>query len=184
MLVPVIGLVQVGGQARADRYTYLPQIGLYLMISWGLAALVAGWQYRRQILTALAGVVLAALIWQSGVQTSYWRQRESLWQHTLAVTSDTEVAHNALGQDLLRQGRRDEAIEHFQTALRMRPGFLDAESNLGVTLLQEGKIDDAIIHFRRVLANNPQLAKGHFDMGSALLQKQEPNEALPFEIPA
>lgn len=178
MLVPVIGLVQVGGQARADRYTYLPQIGLYLMISWGLAALLAGWRYRRQILTVLVGVVLAALIWQSGVQTIYWRQSESLWRHTLAVTSDTEIAHNALGEDLLRQGRRDEAIEHFQTALRVRPGFLDAESNLGVTLLQEGKVDDAMIHLKRVLASNPQLAKGHFDMGSALLKKQEPNEAI------
>jgi Flp pilus assembly protein TadD len=177
MLVPVIGLVQVGGQARADRYTYLPQIGLYLMISWGLPVLLADWRYRRQIMTALAGVVLAALIWQSGVQASYWRHRESLWRHTLAVTSATEVAQNALGQELLRQGRRDEAIEHFQTALRIRPGFLDAESNLGIMLLQEGKVDDAIIHFRRVLASNPQLAKGHFDMGSALLQKEEPNEA-------
>lgn len=178
MLVPVIGLVQVGGQARADRYTYLPQIGLYLMISWGLAALLVGWRYRRQILAALAGVVLAALIWQSEVQTTYWRQNESLWRHTLAVTSDTEVAHNALGQDLLRQGRRDEAIEHFQTALRVRPGFLDAESNLGVTLLQEGKVEDAIIHFKRVLASNPQLAKGHFDMGSALLEEHKPNDAI------
>ena len=178
MLVPMIGLVQVGWHARADRYTYLPQIGLYVMISWGAAAISASWRYRREILGLIVIGVVSALTWRTWVQTKYWQRSETLWMHTLAVTSDTEIAHNALGEDLLKRGHVEEAVAHFQTALRIRPGFLDAESNLGVSLLQQGKTDDAIVEFQKVLARNPKFAKGYFDMGAALLQKQELEEAI------
>ena len=178
MLVPMIGLIQVGWHARADRYTYLPQIGLYLIISWGAAAISASWQYRREILSLIAIGVIAALTWRTWVQTKYWQRSESLWMHTLAVTSDTEIAHNALGEDLLKRGHFEEAIGHLQTAVRIRPGFLDAESNLGVSLLQQGKIDGAIVEFQKVLARDPKFAKGYFDMGAALLQKQNMEAAI------
>ena len=178
MLVPMIGLVQVGWHARADRYTYLPMIGLYLIIGWGAAAISASWRRRREILCLLAIFVVGALTSQTWAQTKYWQRSELLWMHTLAVTSDTEIAHNALGEDLLRRGHLDEAIAHFQTAVRIRPGFLDAESNLGVALLQQGKPDEAIVEFQKVLARNPKFAKGYFDMGAALLQKQNPEGAI------
>ncbi len=93
--------------------------------------------------------VIGALTWRTWVQTKYWQRSESLWMHTLAVTSDTEIAHNAFGEDLLKRGHLDEAIAHFQTAVRIRPSFLDAESNLGVSLLQQGKPDEAIVEFKR-----------------------------------
>ena len=175
----MIGLVQVGWHARADRYTYLPQIGLYVAITWAIAALSAPWRYRREILSLITIGVIGAFTWRTWIQTKYWQRSELLWMHTLAVTSDTEIAHNAFGEDLLKRGHIDEAIAHFQTALRIRPSFLDAESNLGVALLQEGKADAAISEFQKVLARNPKFAKGHFDMGAALLQKQEPQEAIP-----
>ena len=178
MLVPMIGLVQVGWHARADRYTYLPQIGLYLIIGWGAGAISASWRRRREILCLLAILVVGALTSQTWAQTKYWQRSELLWMHTLAVTSDTEIAHNALGEDLLKRGHLDEAIAHFQTAVRIRPGFLDAESNLGVALLQQGKPDEAIVEFQKVLARNPKFAKGYFDMGAALLQKQNPEGAI------
>ncbi|PYJ26677.1 MAG: hypothetical protein DME90_11395 [Verrucomicrobia bacterium] len=97
MLVPVIGVVQVGSQAHADRYTYLPQIGLYLALTWMIADLAKAWR-RQWILTAAATAVIALLSWSSWIQASYWRESESLWKHTLAVTANNEVAHNHLGR--------------------------------------------------------------------------------------
>lgn len=178
MLVPMIGLVQVGWHGHADRYTYLPQIGLYIMISWGVAAVCSSWRHHRPILAAVGIIVLAALTSKTWAQTKYWQHSESLWTHALAVTSDTEIAHNAFGEDLLKRGHVEEAITHFQKAVQIRPGFLDAESNLGVALLQRGKTDEAIVEFRKVIDRNPKFAKGHFDMGAALLQKQELEQAI------
>ena len=178
MLLPMIGLVQVGWHARADRYTYLPQIGLYITISWGAAAISTSWRHRREILGLIAVAVIGALTWRTWMQTKYWQRSESLWMHTLAVTGDTEIADNAFGEDLLKRGHVAEAIARFQTAVRIRPAFRDAESNLGVALLREGKTDDAIAQFQKVLTRNPEFAKGYFDMGAALLQKQEPEEAI------
>ena len=114
MLVPVIGLVQVGAQARADRYTYLPQIGLYLLLTWAAADLCTGWRHRRAVLGGGATVILVALIFCARVQTSYWRNSESLWAHTLACTSDNFIAQNGLGATLLQKGKLDEAITHYQ----------------------------------------------------------------------
>ena len=91
MLVPVIGIVQVGVQARADRYTYLPQIGLYLIATWTIADLSRAWRYRRQILGVAAAIVITALAWLTWIQSTYWRDSEILWTHTLAVTTDNDV---------------------------------------------------------------------------------------------
>src|SRR5712691_5943015 len=93
MLVPVIGIMQVGPQARADRYTYLPQIGLYLIATWTIADLSVAWRYRRQILVVAAAIVIAGLAWLAWIQNTYWRDSEALWTRTLAVTSHNDVAH-------------------------------------------------------------------------------------------
>ena len=105
MLAPVIGILRVGAQTRADRYTYLPQIGLYLLLTWAAAELCAGWRRRRVVLGGCATVILAALIFGARAQTFYWRNSESLWTHTLACTSDNAVAHNNLGNALFQKAR-------------------------------------------------------------------------------
>src|SRR6266513_4169950 len=105
MLVPVIGLVQVGWQGRADRYTYLPQIGLYIMVAWSAFDLTAPLRYQRAIVDGMAAVVLGALVWAASVQASYWRNSETLWTHALAVTPSNDVAENNLGIVLLSQSR-------------------------------------------------------------------------------
>ena len=105
MLVPVIGIVQVGAQTRADRYTYLPQIGLYVMLTWVVAELCAGWRHRRWMLGGLATVILAGLIFCARMQTAYWRNSESLWTHTLACTSGNCLAHNNLGNASVPKGQ-------------------------------------------------------------------------------
>jgi protein O-mannosyl-transferase len=112
MLVPVIGVVQINLQGHADRYTYLPQIGLYLLTVWGIADLSVGWPRRREILTVAAALVIAALALTAWRQTTYWRDSESLWTHAIAVTSNNDFAHASFADLLLRKGRIDESIDH------------------------------------------------------------------------
>jgi tetratricopeptide (TPR) repeat protein len=178
MLVPVIGIVQVGAQARADRYTYLPQIGLYVLLTWAAADLCAGWRHRRVVLGGCSTIILMALIFCARTQTSYWRNSESLWTHTLACTSDNFIGHNNLGGALLQKGSVDEAIAHFQRALQIKPDFADAHIYLGNALLQKESVDEAITHYQRALQIKPDFADAHYNLGGALLQKGSVDEAI------
>lgn len=117
MLAPVLGIVQVGLQGHADRYTYLPHIGLYVLITWGIVDLTARWRYRAQVLGTLAVLAIVTLAWCASVQASYWRDSQSLWEHTLAVTSNNDVAHTNLGNLLPAR----EAIPHYEKALQIAP---------------------------------------------------------------
>src|SRR6266513_409558 len=114
MLAPVIGVVQVNLQGHADRYTYLAQIGVYLLVVWSIADLSLSWPYRRQILSVAASIVIVALAWSAWIQTAYWRDSESLWTHAIAVTSDNDTAQADLADLLLRRGRLSEAVFHSQ----------------------------------------------------------------------
>ncbi|MGA3266327.1 MAG: tetratricopeptide repeat protein [Verrucomicrobiota bacterium] len=178
MLVPVIGLVQVGAQARADRYTYLPQIGLYLLLTWAAADLCAGWRHRRVALGGGAAIILTALIWCARAQTGYWRNSETLWTHALSCTSDNWLAHNNLGNVLLQEGAVDEAMVQYQKALEITPDYADARLNLGIALFQKGAVDEAISHFQRALQLNPDYAEAHYNLGVALLKKGAVDEAI------
>ena len=178
MLVPVIGIVQAGAQARADRYTYLPQIGLYWLLTWAVADLCAGWRYRRVVLGGGAMVILIALIFCARVQTSYWRSSESLWTHTLACTSDNYVGQNCLGSALLKMGSVDEAIAHSQRALQIKPDYVEAYNNLGNALLKKGNVDEAIAHYQKALQINPGYVEAHNNLGNALLKKGNVDEAI------
>jgi protein O-mannosyl-transferase len=187
MLVPVIGLVQVGEQARADRYTYLPQIGLYLALTWTIADLSVPWRRRREILGVAAAVVITALTWRAWIQTSYWKNSETLWTHTLAVTTDNDVAHNNLGFIFLQRGELDEAISHFQTALNIRAnspqthynlGSALVHNNLGNALVRKKLVDEAIAHYEKAVELRPDYADGHYNLGSALLQEGRIDEAI------
>ncbi len=159
MLVPVIGIMQVGVQARADRYTYLPQIGLYLIATWAIADLSVAWRYRRQILAVAAIIVIAALAWLAWIQNTYWRDSETLWTRTLAVTSHNDFGHARLADLLLRRDRIDEAISHSEEALRIRPRTwnvaVDAHNTLALGLFQTGRVDEAVAHWKESLKINP-----------------------------
>src|SRR6266403_2150578 len=155
MLVPVIGIVQVGAQARADRYTYLPQIGLYLIATWTIADLSVAWRYRRQILAVAATIVIAALAWLAWIQNTYWRDSETLWNHTLAVTSHNDIAHANLAEFLLRGDRIDEAISHSEEALKIHPRYFFAHDTLVEGLLRRGRVSEAVAHLKESLKINP-----------------------------
>jgi len=187
MLVPVIGLVQVGEQARADRYTYLPQIGLYLVIAWAVADLTASWHRRRELLPIAATITIAALIWCATVQASYWKNSESLWTHTLAMTANNDFAHNNLGFVYLRRAELDKAISHFEAALNIRStkpqahynlGTALVHNNLGNALARKGLANEAIVHYQEAIKLRPDYADAHYNFGSVLFQQGEIDEAI------
>ena len=155
MLLPVIGIFQVGLQAHADRYTYLPQIGLYVAIVWAVADLSVGWRHRRGFVATAAAAAIIALAWTATAQTAYWRDSETLWRRALVVTSDNDVAHTNLAQALLHNGQPQEAITHCKAAIEMRPDNATPFTNLGIALQETGDIPGAVNAWRESLRLRP-----------------------------
>ncbi len=178
MLVPVIGLVQVGWQGHADRYTYLPQIGLYIAGTWAFADLTASWRRRRVLLGAAALLVVAALSCSAWIQTSYWRDSETLFRHALGVTANNDVAENNLGIVFLREGKVDQAISLLQAAVDLRPDNSPAQENLAKALLQKGQVADALVHYRKLLKSQPDNIEVHNIVGTVLIQRGRIREGV------
>jgi tetratricopeptide (TPR) repeat protein len=178
MLVPVIGLVQVGGQGHADRYTYLPLIGVFVMLAWAAVDFFPSWQYRRQVLGAGALGMILALMACTWKQTVYWRNSESLWIHTLACTTGNYVAHNNLGILLAERGRFAEAIERYQRALEIRPDYVEAHNNLGIVLAGQGRSAEAVEHYQRALEIKPAYPEAHYNLGNFLAKQGRSTEAI------
>ena len=168
MLVPVLGLVQVGLQARADRYTYLPLIGIFIAAAW--FATDAGRFVRRAAPVAAAAAVIAATV-LSTVQARYWRDGETLFRRAIAVTSGNWHAHNNLGEALARQGRREEALQHYREALRARPGTAIAVLNIGGTLLDLGRTAEAVDALREAVRLTPGDFQARSTLGQALFAR-------------
>jgi protein O-mannosyl-transferase len=188
MLVPMIGIVQVGSQVRADRYTYLPQIGLYILCAWGAMELFHRWRRSRAILATAALLIITALIIRSYSQSFYWRDSETLWRHATAITSNNYIAANNLAQVLFESGRFDEAIAECREALKIKPDLAAAHNNLGAALIQsrqggstalgQNSIDEAIGHYRAALQIKPDFMQARSNLGNALLQKGQVDEAI------
>lgn len=178
MLAPVIGILQVGSQARADRYTYLPQIGLIILLTWLVADLAAGWRYRRQILITGSAIVLVALIFAARTQASYWRNSQSLWTHALACTYDNALAEEDLGQAVYENGMVDEAIAHFQRALQIDPNQASVLSSLGAALLDAGRVDESLAHLQKALELDPRAGNAHYNIANTLLRLGRADDAL------
>ncbi len=170
MLVPVIGLMQVGWQAHADRYTYLPQIGIYLMLVWGAGDLSVRWKRRQAILQGASFLVVVVLLLLSWRQVGYWSSTVGLWRHTLTSTTNNDVAERGLGTALLSLGQVDEAIAHDRAALRIRPGDANGLTNLANALLRKKEYPEAIKYYREVLGVRPNDSEMHRNLGKALYQ--------------
>jgi len=178
MLVPVIGLVQVGWQGRADRYTYLPQIGLYIAATWAVTDLTALYRHQRATLSTVAILVIAALSCCAWIQTSYWRDSETLFRHALAVTTNNDVAENNLGIVFLGKGKLDEAISLLQSAVDLRPDNSPAHENLAKALLQKGQVADALTHYRKLVDLQPDNMEVHNIVGTVLVQQGRVQEGV------
>ena len=178
MLLPVIGLVQVGLQSMADRYTYLTQIGLCIALAWGVAQFTQSWPYRGWVCGIASALVVATLLGCAWQQTSYWRDNQTLWTHTLACTSKNYVAHNNLGLAIADVNRLQEAIEHFQQAIRFNPKYPEAHNNLGFALLLTGQFQTAIKHCEQAVQLKPDFPEAYNNLGIALLQAGQAEEAM------
>lgn len=176
-LVPVIGLVQVGKQSMADRFTYIPLIGLFIIIAWTVPCLLAKYRYQRIVLFTSATLVLMALMIVTRLQVRNWRNSITLFEHTLAVTTDNPVIHNNLGKALIRRGEIDKARFHYARALKLQPNSARAHTNLGNILEQQGKLEEAMHHYYSAVRLDPKLAEAHFNLGNALIRQGKNEEA-------
>ena len=176
-LIPVIGLVQVGLQSMADRYTYVPLIGIFIMVAWGVPKLLNRWRYGRIVLASAALGVLFVCIIMTYAQIGFWRNNIALYEHAIKVTSENAWAQNNLGYALALQGKREEAIARFQKAISIN-NPADAHYNLGIMLALQGKLDEAIYQFRESIRISPDYAKAHNNLGNALLYQGRLDEAI------
>jgi len=177
-LIPVIGLVQVGGQAMADRYSYIPSIGLFVIVVWGVGDLIGQRRLQYRAIALVAVLWLTILGSLAYVQVGFWRDSITLFRHTLLVAPDNLVVHYNLAHALGKQGNLNEAIEHFGEALRIKPDFFDALINIGVTLNDQRRFAEATTYLTRAVELQPGSSKAHLQLAIALAQNGSSDEAL------
>ena len=183
-LIPVIGIVQVGDQAMADRYTYVPLIGLFVALTWGVADLLVVGDHgkkkkgqRSVVAPAMACTVVGILAILTRLQVPYWQDDYALFEHALAVTKNNGIAHNNFGA-ALQDIDVSEAIAHYREALRIRPNDYLAHNNLGSALGKQGLLDQAISEFKLAIKYNPRAHESYDGLGNALIRKGDLNGAL------
>jgi tetratricopeptide (TPR) repeat protein len=175
-LIPVIGIVQVGSQAMADRYTYIPLVGIFIILVWGGSDLFERFKGSAKAAEIITAGLILVLMTLSARQVTYWKDGITLFQHTIRLTSDNYVAHNNLGIALAHQGKREEAAVHFREALRISPIYTHARYNLALNCQNEGKLDEAIVHYRELIRLSPS-ADGRNNLAVALMARGEYEEA-------
>jgi protein O-mannosyl-transferase len=180
-LVPVLGLVQVGGQSMADRYTYLPLIGIFIAVAWGASDLAARWRLPPAVPAAAGAAVVAGCIAVTYFQLPYWAGNEQIYTHAIKVTSRNWASENNLGDDLSKQHRWDEAIEHLQNALKYHDNYAEAEYGLGNALAKRGRSGDAgesLKHLYKAIEIRPEYAEAHCNIGVALAAEGKTDDAI------
>jgi Tfp pilus assembly protein PilF len=177
-LVPVLGLIQVGEQAFADRYTYIPSIGLLLALVWGAHDLTQHWQLQRCILGLFAGALALVCAMKTREQIKIWKNDETLFTHAIAVTRKNYIAYNNLGATFERQGRWEEAAAQFRQAIAERPDYARAHKNLGVVFERQGQPGRAIEEYREAMRLSPNYAEPHSALGTLLDRLGRVDEAV------
>jgi tetratricopeptide (TPR) repeat protein len=168
-LVPVIGFVRIGHHAMADRYTYIPSVGIFIMVVWGVHYMVAD-SARRQLFAQIAcGATLLVMMFLTRIQVGWWRDSSTLFTHAISTTSNNWLAYNNLGTDLMRHGETVQAIGCFRETIRIAPDYPDAHNNLGTAYETVGNTTEAIEEFRVAASLNPESPDIHFNLGLAYL---------------
>jgi protein O-mannosyl-transferase len=177
-LIPVIGLVQVGEQAMADRYSYIPLVGLFIIVAWGGTDLVRAHSRQADFILAVAAVLLIfGCTILARTQVGYWENSVKLWEHTLAITTDNYRTHADLAGVLAADAKYDDAVAHYSEALRIRPNVSGTHNNLGITLALAGKPENAIREFSEALRLRPDFTEAQNNLGNALLTQGKFGEA-------
>jgi protein O-mannosyl-transferase len=177
VLVPFIGLIQAGEQAMADRYMYVPIIGLLLLVVWGLDALLDCWPRKPRWLAGAATVVLGGCLVCTVIQLRHWQDSEKLFRHAIEVTSGNYNAYDGLGSALDASGRGEEALACYAESVRLQPRYPEGQYNLGTALLKRGRLDEAVQHLAAAVKNNPAFAHAYINLGKALIEQGKPDEA-------
>lgn len=177
-LVPVIGIVQVGAQAMADRYTYVPLIGIFIAVSWGISDLVRKLPLPKWVLPICSTVIILALATATWAQLGYWKNDLTLYRHAVDVDEDNWVAQNTLGALLGTEGRFDEAIPHLEKSIRMNPTYADPYFNLGVAYYRKGDREEALHYYREALRIEPRNTARRIVLGKVLEEIGRRNEAM------
>ncbi|MBT3923624.1 MAG: tetratricopeptide repeat protein [Nitrospina sp.] len=180
-LIPVIGLVQVGAQAMADRYAYVPLIGIFIIIAWGLPDLLNKWRYKKKTPIIFAGLLIPLMV-VTWMQVGHWKDGVTLWKHAIKVQSNIYPefarAYNNLGFALKREGRFADAITQYKTAIKINPEFSKPYNNLGNVLRKVNESDEAIVYFKEAIRVKPDNSLAYINLGSAMLYKGEMEEAI------
>jgi Tfp pilus assembly protein PilF len=177
-LLPMIGILQVGSHARADRFTYVPLIGLFIILAWGGADVVTRWVRRRDVAVGLAAVVVAGCAVAARAQVGTWRDSETLWTHALAVTTDNARASAGIAEVLAGRGEIDAAIAHYQNAVRLAPDAADWQVNLGLLLVRQGQVRRALAAFTQAVRLRPEDAEARNNLGAMLARDGRVDEAI------
>jgi protein O-mannosyl-transferase len=177
-LVPVIQLVQTGSHAMADRYTYVPSLGLLVLVAWGAGALAGRWRHGVAACSVAAAALLLLCLPLTRRQISYWQDSQTLFRHALAVTEDNPFSRNNLGTALMEQGQMDEAISQFQQALHLKPEAAMAHYNLGTALAKAGQTQEAIGQLREAIRLEPDNVHARNNLGRALVKAGQLDEAI------
>ena len=178
LLLPMIDMQQAGDQTRADRYTYLPQIGLYILITWGITGIWRKWNLSQPVLQLAGEIVLLTLAIDACALTTHWKDSVTIWTRTVAQTPQSSVAHCNLGIALAGVGNWDDAVNHFNEALQINPNDTRVMDNLGKVLIAQKKPEDAIQYFNRALQLDPTDAKAINNSGVALGVEGKTDEAI------
>ena len=177
-LVPVIGLVQAGAQSMADRYSYIPSVGILIILVWGMCQATRGWHYQSIGIGAIGGVLALFCIVLTRHQIGYWGDGNRVWSRAIAVTENNYGAHNCLGRTWFSQGRLDEAIREFQEVIRLNPNFAEAYISLGRSFTDSKRVDEAIVCYQKVLEIQPDYFMAHFNLSEILSQNGRVDEAI------
>jgi protein O-mannosyl-transferase len=164
-LVPVIGIVQAGNQAIADRYTYIPSIGLLICVSWGVADVAARWRFRSPMLALGSAAVLIVLCWLTWVQIGHWKNTMTLFAHALNVTSDNYIAHSYVGSEYAKLRNLDQADAEFRNAIAIKPVYAEAHFNLANCLAERGAAKEAIAEYEKAIESRPGFAEAYLNLG-------------------
>jgi tetratricopeptide (TPR) repeat protein len=177
-LVPVIGIIQVGNQAMADRYTYIPLIGLFIIIAWGLPRLLAEYAFRRTVLSVAATSVLLAISVSTYQQLRYWQNSITILERAIEINPSDRFAQANLGVAFLRKNMFDEAIAHFNKAIEIDPCDAMSHLDIGVALYRKDKIDQAAFHFEKALQIDPCGVEAHLNLGAAYTKQGKTRQAI------
>jgi Flp pilus assembly protein TadD len=177
-LLPVIGLIQLAGYSHADRYTYVPLIGVFVLLVWGIHDLTRRWRSRAICLPSAAVLMVTVCLVLTRRQVGCWRDSETLLRHAIAVTRDNSLAQNNLGVALTKKAQLNEAVARLREAIRLVPNYAEAYNNLGMALAMQGRLDDAITNFQESLRLKPHYAQAHNDLGAALGRQGRMDEAI------